>query len=391
MDDLCWMLLRLSDPFMACNQVQSPEEQKIPGWSGFHAIIHPGIPVETNIGYHPMINAEASNFSTLCTVMKLAQNICNTMGQCESVITFDLALYAKAKQLQMKYPEEFKNTVIRMGGFHIALNYFSLLGRKYANSGLEDLLIESGVYAAGTTSVLMLGKSYNRGIRAHKLVMEALFRLLWKAFLEWLSKKAGALDNEVKQDVVRRSSECQSTIKMEGFVNDAWLKLQGCVEPLFSLLDAFKSECKEKSKVFSFWVEYIDMVLVLLQFLKAERTGNWKLHLSATAAMIPHFYSMDRVNYARWLPVYISDMNMLESDHPDVYREFISGNHGVSRSKQPFAQVWTDMALEQSINLDSKSKGGIVGIRTKENAMERWFLTSHERVAITKSLAIRPI
>lgn len=391
MDDLCWMLLRLSDPFMACNQVQSPEEQKTPRWSGFHAIIRPGIPVETNIGYHPMINAEASNFSTLCTVMKLAQNICNTLGQCESVITFDLAFYAKAKQLQMKYPEEFKNTVIRMGGFHIALNYFSLLGRKYANSGLEDLLIESEVYAAGTTSVLMLGKSYNRGIRAHKLVMEALFRLLWKAFLEWLSKKAGALDNEVKQDVVRRSSECQSTIKMEGFVNDAWLKLQGCVEPLFSLLDAFKSESKEKSKVFSFWVEYIDMVLVLLQFIKAERTGNWKLHLSATAAMIPHFYSMDRVNYARWLPVYISDMNMLESNHPDVYREFISGNHGVSRSKQPFAQVWTDMALEQSINLDSKSKAGTVGIRTKENAVERWFLTSHERVAITKSLAIRPI
>ena len=49
-----------------------------------------------------------------------------------------------------------------MGGFHIALNYLSLLGKKYANSELEDLLIESGVYAAGTTSVLMLGKSYNR-------------------------------------------------------------------------------------------------------------------------------------------------------------------------------------------------------------------------------------
>ena len=46
-----------------------------------------------------------------------------------------------------------------MGGFHIALNYLSLLGRKYANSGLEDLLIESRVYAPSTISVLMLGKS----------------------------------------------------------------------------------------------------------------------------------------------------------------------------------------------------------------------------------------
>ena len=42
------------------------------------------------------------------------------------------------------------------------------------------------------------------------------------------------------------------------------MKLQGRVEPPFSLLDIFKSEGKEKSKVFSFWVEYIDLVLVLL-------------------------------------------------------------------------------------------------------------------------------
>ena len=76
-----------------------------------------------------------------------------------------------------------------MGGFHIALNYLSLLGKKYTNSGLEELLIGSGVYAAGTTSVLMLGKSYNRGIRAHKLSMEALFRLLWQAFLQWLENQ----------------------------------------------------------------------------------------------------------------------------------------------------------------------------------------------------------
>lgn len=115
----------------------------------------------------------------------------------------------------------------------------------------------------------MLGKSYNRVIRAHKHLMEALFRLLWKAFLEWLAKKAGALDNEVKKEVPM-SSKCQSTIKIEGFVNDVWLKLQGCVEPLFSLIDAFNSESNEKSKVFRFWVEYIVMVLVLLQFIKAE-------------------------------------------------------------------------------------------------------------------------
>ena len=41
------------------------------------------------------------------------------------------------------------------------------------------------------------------------------------------------------------------------------------------------------------------------------------------------------------------------------------------------------MALEQSINLDSKSSGGIIGITQKPDALARWFLTSHERTAIT--------
>ena len=56
MDDLCWMLIRLSDPFVVRNQ-QTTEEQRIPGWSGFNAIAHPHIPLETIIGYHPMSNA----------------------------------------------------------------------------------------------------------------------------------------------------------------------------------------------------------------------------------------------------------------------------------------------------------------------------------------------
>ena len=41
------------------------------------------------------------------------------------------------------------------------------------------------------------------------------------------------------------------------------------------------------------------------------------------------------------------------------------------------------MALEQSINLGSKSKGGIVGISLNADALHRWFLTCHERAAVT--------
>ena len=44
------------------------------------------------------------------------------------------------------------------------------------------------------------------------------------------------------------------------------------------------------------------------------------------------------------------------------------------------------MAVEQSINLDSKSKGGIVGISLNPDALQRRFLTYHEKVAITTAV-----
>ena len=74
------------------------------------------------------------------------------------------------------------------------------------------------------------------------------------------------------------------------------------------------------------------MVTSLLQFLKAERTRNWKLDLSSIAAMLPHNFAMDRQNYARLFPVYLADMQRLELTHPDVYNDFAAANHSLHRS-----------------------------------------------------------
>jgi len=44
------------------------------------------------------------------------------------------------------------------------------------------------------------------------------------------------------------------------------------------------------------------------------------------------------------------------------------------------------MALEQTVNADSKSKGGIIGISQNPSALDCWFLTSHERASDTTAL-----
>ena len=45
--------------------------------------------------------------------------------------------------------------MIRLGGFHIALNYLALIGKMFQESGLEDVFIESGLYGSSSTMALL--------------------------------------------------------------------------------------------------------------------------------------------------------------------------------------------------------------------------------------------
>ncbi len=49
---------------------------------------------------------------------------------------------------------------------------------------MQDIFIESEIVAQGSLNGVFSGKHYNRCIRAHKLVYEALERLRFEAFLD---------------------------------------------------------------------------------------------------------------------------------------------------------------------------------------------------------------
>ena len=70
----------------------------------------------------------------------------------------------------------------------------------------------------------------------------------------------------------------------------------------------------------------------------------------------------------------------------NVYNEFINVNHPIKRAAGTFNQVWTDLALEQSVNRDSKAKGGIVGFTQQKDTVNRWLLTAHKRSKIISSV-----
>ena len=104
------------------------------------------------------------------------------------MVVLDQALYAKATEIVWKYPDIFKGIVLRMGAFHTTCTLLSILRRRFQDAGLRDIGIESGVIAEGSLSGVLDGRRYNRSVRFHKLMYEALQRLAWKGFQSWVEK-----------------------------------------------------------------------------------------------------------------------------------------------------------------------------------------------------------
>ena len=83
----------------------------------------------------------------------------------------------------------------------------------------------------------------------------------------------------------------------------------------------------------SLWLQHLEMVSILQMFIKAECTGNWQLHLKAMFQMLPHLAATGHHNYTRSIYVYLSKMNKLQKQHPEVYQHFQNGMHVGRRSQ----------------------------------------------------------
>ena len=143
--DLAWMLVRLCPTKLfevILSDEDLPPDNLKPGWSAFNAMVSTVNVNVTAVGYCPMIPKPPKDYSVVYSIMKTVQKIISKTSQVNTVITFDEAIYCKAKEIQWRFSDEFADTVIRMGGFHIAMTFLAVIGKKYEESDLEDILIK---------------------------------------------------------------------------------------------------------------------------------------------------------------------------------------------------------------------------------------------------------
>ena len=220
---------------------------------------------------------------------------------------------------------------------------------------------------------VLRGKHYNRALRCHRTVMEAMFRMKWQMYQEWLESKQVPADTNLLQSL----SKLRSHVSFDTISS---LSLSPGFQKVASLYDEYCSQ--DVSPTATFWSSYIDMVTLLLQFIESSRQGDWDLHLACIRAMLPYMFAYDRVNYSRYMSYYWLSMITLKSFHPSADADLRAGECAVQRSNS-LRQVPFDLAIEQSVNRDTKMAGGIIGFSRKAGAVQRWVVNAHEKAEIT--------
>ena len=142
------------------------------------------------------------------------------------------------------------------------------------------------------------GQRYNRAVRLHKLMYEALMRKAWSGFETWVREnrenKKRAIDSAFEDLKSLCSNICEA--EFEGKFGDP------SFTELAHLFDQYMSFLRqENEKLSQFWASYLDMIEILLGLPRASREGNWELHLSCIRKMVPWCFAYDNMNYARYV------------------------------------------------------------------------------------------
>ena len=305
----------------------------------------------------------------------------DVLGLQSIICVFDQAIYCKAMEIKWKNPDQFSCCVIMLGIFHTLMMYLGIFGKRFADGGLRDLLIQSEVIAEGSVDRALKGKMYNRSVRNVKLVYEALSRML-------LNKFNKQLEDELNEDVADKMKEiftgvtnnlCEEQVK--DFIESA--EFTTYQNAFIDFVDNMKENGGDLAK---YWLSFIEMAKILLNLIYATRAGLWDLFLESAKDVIPYTFAYDNINYSCYLTVMVGEMSQLEIEKPDVYLEFKKGNFAAQLSESKFGRIEPDKVIEMTINKDTKTPGGTTGFSTNTDAIRKWTLNASYRAAIRKCL-----
>ncbi len=241
--------------------------------------------------------------------MKQSKVKAETLGLEENDIVMDQPVYAKAFEiLQMPKHQDLKDfIVLRMGAFHTTCTFLSVIGERFSDAGLWDIIVEVNslgkllgidlnnfsfwIFVIGNPSVSFLiagpgsvekalnGKHYNNSLRVLKYIFDALNLFKLASFKAWLEEhyKEAAIQEFTSMSAF--SDVLKKTTK-NSFEN--LLKMSVRFRELFLTFEEHLYDVSKAGPMASFWQSFMEMMNILFAFFWSVRTVDWSLHLLAT-------------------------------------------------------------------------------------------------------------
>ena len=328
------------------NEENSEEDsigEKKVSWSAFHSNLQKHEEISnasvTQTSLLPLFYDEAHSIAMIrhaMDVIKRATEILNP-GQVP-IITVDQPLYAIAKQIQWNWKASHGESqfIVMFGGLHIKMAALKALGTLLNGSGWTAALGEAKVASLGTAESFLHASHVTRTRRAHQVTACSLYILVKKAYL--------AYSSNLEENAPHMS---------------------------------FNDWCSSKSAdypQFKFWFLVLQFEIAILIIVRALREGDFNLYVDALTNIVPWYFALDHIHYARWLPVHIRDMVALRDIHPTAFSEFVNGKFVVKKTTRRFSAISIDQAHEQN-NALVKGDGGAVGLTENPAALHRWMVS----------------
>ncbi len=147
------------------------------------------------------------------------------------------------------------------------------------SSGWTTALCEAGIATSGTADSFLKASHLTRTRHSHQVTLLALSKLQHQA---WQVMAA------------------QETISF----------------------DKWRESMSTKFPTFEFWEIIHQFEILVCIFIRTHRTRNFKLFVETLEALVPWFFALDHINYARWIPVHIRDMKSLPHSISESFHKF---------------------------------------------------------------------
>ena len=352
-----------------------------PAWSGMMQLVHHGNhPGKSSVMFLPMINMNPGDVTCVYSTLKYIQEHAHR-HDVTPIVTFDQPLWWKALMIIVTEPvgSDLSDIVLRLGGFHTEMSFLGCIGHLMAASGLQELL--ELIYAPIAVVHMLTGKAIARAVRGHLIVDAALNALvLAKTFNVPLPGSEDETTENVVQTATSSTTELDEAAALyEKLVQGSMTADQVCQEYVMTRInDSLQREVNslKSSRTATLWLQYMDIVSILRKYIRAERIGNWELHVQAVFEMLPYLAASGHNNYTKSAWVYLQRMSNLQDEYPHVYEHFVNGLHVVRRSDRYWAGLSSDLVIEQVLMRSMKTSGGLTrGRGMTEQQRVTWLLS----------------